>query len=458
MNSYDIAVLGGGPGGYVAAIRAARLGLSVALIEGSELGGTCLNRGCIPSKTLLHFAEAAETIAKVNEWGVETGPVTFSWPAMLARQTKVMEQLRAGIAGLLRASKIAHIRGYGRMVNAGEIEVRTEEGDMKVAARKVILATGSKPYVPPIPGLDEVPYHTSDTIFQIDRIPASMTIIGGGVIGVEFAAIFSAFGTKVTIVEAAERIVPGEDEAASQALAKALKQRGVSVLTGAKVERVRMENSQIYVAATIGDQQSEQPAEIVLAAVGRVPNVTGLEHLDLKMNGRFVEVNKYMESSIKDVYAVGDLVGGWQLAHVASAEGLVAASNAAGKREEINYKVIPRCIYTHPEIASVGMTEQEAKNSGLSVKVQTYSLRGNGKALSMGEADGFVKIVADEKYGEILGVTMVGPHVTDMIAAPSAFMHLEGTVSEWAKLVHAHPTVSESLFEAANSWLGLGVH
>jgi dihydrolipoamide dehydrogenase len=184
----------------------------------------------------------------------------------------------------------------------------------------------------------------------------------------------------------------------------------------------------------------------------------GLEAASLAMNGRFVEVNKQMETSMKDVYAVGDLIGGWQLAHVASAEGLIAASNAAGHKEEINYKVIPRCIYTHPEIASVGITEQEAKDSGLSVKVHTYSLRGNAKAMTMGESDGFVKLVAEEKYGEILGVTMVGPHVTDMITTSSAFMHLEGTVTEWAKLIHPHPTVSESLFEAANGWLGLGVH
>jgi dihydrolipoamide dehydrogenase len=458
MNSYDLAVLGGGPGGYVAAIRAAKLGLSVALIEGSDLGGTCLNRGCIPSKTLLHFAEVSEAITKANEWGVHTGPVTFDWKSMVGRQNKVMDQLRSGIAGLLKMSKITHIRGWGKFVQAGEIEVQTEQGNVKVTARKIILATGSKPFVPPIPGLSDVPYHTSDSIFQIESIPSSMTIIGGGVIGVEFAAMFSVFGTQVTIIEAADRIVPAEDEAASQALAKALKQRGVTIQTGTMVDQVRSDGSHILVTATMSGQQHEQSAEALLVAVGRVPNMKGLEGIRLAMNGRFVEVNKQMETSLEDVFAVGDLIGGWQLAHVASAEGLIAASNAAGHKEEINYKVIPRCIYTHPEIASVGITEQEAKSNGLSVKVQTYSLRGNAKALTMGESDGFVKLIAEEKYGEILGVTMVGPHVTDMITTSSAFMHLEGTVTEWAKLIHPHPTVSESLFEAANGWLGLGVH
>ncbi len=458
LNSYDLVVLGGGPGGYVAAIRAAKLGLSVALIEASELGGTCLNRGCIPSKTLLHMAEAVETIKKVQAWGIKTGPVELSWDAMLARQGQVMQTLRTGIAGLLKANKISHLRGWGKVLPNREIEVASDTGVTRVRADKIILATGSKPFVPPIPGLDGLPYQTSDTIFQMDRIPKTTTIIGGGVIGVEFAAIFSAFGTQVTVVEATDRIVPTEDEAASQALAKALKQRGVQVQAATKVEQVRYDNGQFHVSAAHGGQTSEHAAEELLVAVGRTPSLGGLEELPLKMNGRFVEVNEQMETSIPHVYAIGDLVGGYQLAHVASAEGLIAAANAAGKQEKIDYRVVPRCIYTHPEIASVGMTEQEAKNSGLAVKVQTYSMRGNGKALSMGETDGFVKLIADEKYGEIVGVTMVGPHVTDMITTASSFMHLEGTVAEWANLIHPHPTVSESFYEAANGWLGMGVN
>lgn len=455
MNLYDVAVLGGGPGGYVAAIRAAKLGLSVVLIEGVDLGGTCLNRGCIPSKTLLYYAEVAEAIAKVREWGIETGPVTFSWDMMLSHQTQVMERLRAGVAGLLKTNKIVHLRGWGTMLNAKEIHVHSDEGDIKVTAKKIIVATGSKPLIPPISGLIDVPYHTSDTVFRMDRIPASMVIIGGGVIGVEFAAMFSAFGTKVTVIEAADRIIPNEDESASRALAKALKQRGVTIFTSAMVEEAKPAGTQIRLISTKMGQQVEHLAETLLVAVGRVPNLTGLEHAALQMKGRFVQVNKRMETNVQGVYAIGDLIGGWQLAHVASAEGLIAASNAAGGHEEINYKVIPRCIYTHPEIASVGMTEQEARDSGLPVKIQTSSLQGNGKAISMGESAGFVKLIADEKYGEILGVTMVGPHVTDMITTSSAFMHLEGSVTEWARLIHPHPTISESLFEAANGWLGL---
>lgn len=458
MNSYDIAVLGGGPGGYVAAIRAAKLGKSVVVIEGSELGGTCLNRGCIPSKTLLHLAEAVETIQKAAVYGIKTGPVEFGWDAILNRQEQVMKTLRGGIEGLLMANKISRIRGWGKAFPSREIEVATGDGVTKVRAEKVILATGSKPFVPPIAGLEGLPYQTSDTIFHMQRIPQSMTIIGGGVIGVEFAAIFSAFGTKVTVVEAAERIVPSEDEAASQALAKSLKQRGVELHAGTKVEQVSFANGQFQVSASANGKSNEHMSEELLVAVGRVPSLGGLEELGLRMNGRFVWVNDRLETSLPNVYAIGDLIGGYQLAHAASAEGLVAAANAAGKQEKVDYRIVPRCIYTHPEIASVGMTEREAKNSGVAVKVQTYSLRGNGKAISMGETDGFVKVIADEKYGEILGVTMVGPHVTEMITTASAFMHLEGTVSEWAQLIHPHPTVSESFYETVNGWLGMGVH
>ncbi|WP_019535971.1 dihydrolipoyl dehydrogenase [Paenibacillus ginsengihumi] len=458
MDSFDIAVIGGGPGGYVAAIRAAKLGRSVVVIEGAELGGTCLNRGCIPSKTLLHLAETAETIKKAAAYGIKTGPIELDWDAMLNRQGQVMKTLRGGIDGLLKVNRIRHIRGWGKVLPTREIEVTAESGVSKLRADKVILATGSKPFVPPIAGLEGLPYQTSDTVFQMQRIPQSMTIIGGGVIGAEFAAIFSAFGTKVTVVEAADRMVPTEDEAASQALAKALKQRGVELYTGTKVEQVGFGNGQFTLSASSDGKTFGHSAEELLVAVGRVPNLAGLEELGLRMNGRFVDVNEHLETSLANIYAIGDVVGGYQLAHVASAEGLVAAANAAGKQERMNYKVVPRCIYTHPEIASVGMTEKEARQSGAAVKVQTYALRGNGKAISMGDTDGFVKVIADEKYGEILGVTMVGPHVTEMITTASSFMHLEGTVTEWAQLIHPHPTVSESLYEAVNGWMGLGVN
>lgn len=458
MNKYDVAVVGGGPGGYVAAIRAAKLGLKVALVEGSELGGTCLNRGCIPSKTLLHMAEMSETIRHAEEWGIAAGQIEYNWKSMLDRQNQVMQTLRSGIAGLLKANKITHIRGWATVSQNRDIEITGGEENTAISADKVIIATGSKPFVPPIPGLADVPYHTSDTIFQLDSIPSTMIIIGGGVIGVEFAAIFSAFGTKVTVIEAADRIIPLEDEAVSKALAKALKQRGVTLITGAKAEKIEHRQGLFTVATAQNGQTAEHTAEVLLSAVGRSPNLKGVDGLGLSMNGRFVAVNEYMETSQPGIYAIGDLTGGYQLAHMASAEALVAAANAAGKREVMNYRIVPRCIYTHPEIASVGLTEQEAKEQGIKVKVQTYSLKGNGKALSMGETEGFVKLIADELYGEIIGVTMIGPHVTEMITTASAFIHLEGTMNEWAGLIHPHPTVSESFFEAANGWFGMGVN
>ncbi|EXX86917.1 acetoin dehydrogenase [Paenibacillus darwinianus] len=459
MNAYDVAVIGGGPGGYVAAIRAAKLGLSVVLIEGSELGGTCLNRGCIPTKTLLNAAGMVETVRKAVEWGIGSDSITLEWSQMVAKQEKVVATLRGGIAGLLKANKVSHIRGWAKVVSAGVIEVSGTMGaETKVTSSKIILANGSKPFVPPIEGLEDVTYHTSDTIFDLDRIPNSLTIIGGGVIGVEFAAMFSALGTKVTVIEAAGRIVPMEDEAASRELAKALKKRNVTLLTGAKVTAAQPEAERAAVKVEQAGGTSVIASDILLVAVGRQPNLSGLDALPLAMDGRFVQVNEHLETSIPNIYAVGDLIGGWQLAHVASAEGLVAAANASGRQEKIDYKVVPRCIYTHPEIASVGLTEAEARDRGLQVKVEIYSLQGNGKALSMDETGGFVKLVADEKYGEIIGVTMVGPHVTEMITTASAFIHLEGTVHEWANLIHPHPTVSESLNEAANGWLGLSVN
>jgi dihydrolipoamide dehydrogenase len=459
VNEYDVAVVGGGPGGYVAAIRAAKLGRSVALIEGAELGGTCLNRGCIPTKTLLHTAGMAETVKQASDWGIKTGPVTLNWKEMLTKQSKVMETLRAGVSGLLKANKIVHIRGWAKVVSSNEIQVSVEDGTViGLSAGKIILATGSKPLVPPIDGLKDVLYHTSDTIFAIDSIPRTITVIGGGVIGVEFAAMFSALGSKVHVIEAAERIVPLEDEVASRELVKSFKRRGVEVLTGALVTTVGSAAEGIAVHVKVGDQTVKIISDALLVAVGRQPNLSGLEELPLARNGRFVQVNEYLETSVNNVYAIGDLIGGWQLAHVASAEGLAAAANVSGQEEKMDYKVVPRCIYTYPEIASVGLNEKEAKERGLKVKAQTYSLKGNGKALSMGDSDGFVKIVADEKHGEVVGVTMVGPHVTDMISTASAFIQLEGTVHEWAKLIHPHPTISESLFEAANGWLGLGVN
>jgi dihydrolipoamide dehydrogenase len=459
VKKYEIVVIGGGPGGYVAAIRAAQQGKKVALVEAQDLGGTCLNRGCIPSKTLLRHSEVIEQIEKAKSWGIETGPVTLSLTKMLERKKQVIQKLRNGISFLLKKGKIDLLNGYGEVKKDGKIVVKTEGKEETLSTEKIIIATGSSPVIPAIPGLDQASYYTSDTIFNIDTIPGSLVIVGGGIIGVEFACIFSSLNVPVTIVEMGDRIVPGEDKDASKALSQSLKKKGVTILTNAKVKEVTSSEGKQAVQVEGDNGRTESiDCDALLLSVGRKPNTSAFAELNLEMNGPFVKVDREMKSSHPSVYAVGDVVGGWQLAHVASAEGLIAAANASGEKEEMDYKVVPRCVYTSPEIASVGITEEEAKKQGRPYKVVKIDHAGNGKALALDEKEGFVKLIADTKYGEILGVTMVGPHVTEMIAEPSAFMHLEGTVEEMASMIHPHPTVSESVYEAAASWLGKGIH
>ncbi|AJD90222.1 dihydrolipoamide dehydrogenase [Jeotgalibacillus malaysiensis] len=455
MNIYEVVVIGGGPGGYVAAIRAAKLGKKVALVEARDLGGTCLNRGCIPSKTLLRHAEVIESIEKAKSWGIETGELTFSLSKMLARKDAVIQQLRNGISYLLKQGKIDVYNGFAQVKSGGDITIQLADKEEVIHAEKTILATGSKPIVPPIDGIETAKYYTSDTIFNIEKIPESMVIVGGGIIGVELACIFASLKVPVTIIEMGDRIIPGEEPEASKALAKSLKKKGISILTKTKV--MKIDQQQIHIETDQGKKEIFE-TEAILMAVGRAPNTSAFSELNLEMDGPFVKVNEEMITSNPAVYAVGDVIGGWLLAHSASAEGMIAAANAAGEKQTINYQLVPRCVYTSPEVASVGMTEAEAKQKGIDYKVVTVPHSGNGRALAHGEAEGFTKLIAGTKYGEILGVLMVGPHVTEMIAEPSAFIHLEGTVDELASMIHAHPTITESLYEAAASWTGQGVH
>lgn len=448
--SYDIVVIGGGPGGYVAALHAAELGKKAALIEPDFLGGTCLNRGCIPSKTLLKHAEIIESIEKAKDWGIETGELTLSFDKMKKRKNDVIERLRGGIAFLLKQGKIDVYNGFGSVQEDGSVRVKTEAGEETIQAGRVIVATGSTPAVPPIPGLDEVQFDTSDTIFDIAEIPKSVVIIGGGVIGMEFACIFSSLKANVTVVEAADRIIPTEDAEAGKLLAKVLKKKGITLHTKSKVQSVREQNGfKTVVCLDALGKEFNVEAETLLVSTGRRPNLSATNELSLSMNGPFIQVNEKMETSQPNVYAVGDVIGGWQLAHAASAEGVVAANNASGVVDAMDYKVMPRCIYTFPEIAGVGLTEEEAKGQGIDVRVEKFDFAGSGKALASGEPDGFTKIIYEAQYGEIIGVVMAGSHVTEMISEASAFMYLEGTIDEAAKMVHPHPTISETFFEAA---------
>lgn len=454
MNVYDVIIIGGGPGGYVAAIRAAKLGKKTAIVEADLLGGTCLNRGCIPSKTLLKHAEVIEQIEKVKDWGIHTNSLTLDFDKMLARKDKVIQTLRSGIEGLLKMGKIDVYKGLAKITTGKRIVI---DNKTELKGAKIIIATGSRPSIPSIVGLDSVDYHTTDSIFEITRIPQSLVIVGGGVIGVEIANIFSSLGTKVTIIELSERIIPTEDVEASKFLLKALKKKGIKILLKHQVKEVRQGtlNKEIIVNA---EKESIVIADELLIAVGRVPNTDVIKELALDMNGPFIKTNEYLETSEKGIFAVGDVIGNLQLAHVASSEGLTAVANLDSSQIKMNYSIIPRCIYTSPQIASVGMSEAELIQKGISYRVHTFNFNGNGMALATGDTEGFSKVMIDEKYGEILGVVMVGAHVTEIISQASAYKFLEGTIDELAIMVQPHPSLSEVLMESANSLLGKGIH
>ena len=460
MKNFDIVIIGGGPGGYVAALRASNLGKSVALIEKLDIGGTCLNKGCIPSKTFLSYAKTIENIQQAKTWGIETGELSISLDKLKTRNKQVIKGLRSGIAGLIKKEKITYISGDANVTKDKKIEIKLSDDTVEtISGDKIIVATGSTPFVPDLPGIDDVNYYTSDTIFDIKSLPESLAIIGGGVIGVEFANIFSSLGVKVTIIEMADRLVPGEDKEATKLLQKHLKSMNVKFSLGSEVKEMKNESNKtaLYIQNAKNEEQVIE-CDDVLIAIGRKANLSAIHELDLKMTRSFVAVNSSMETSLDSVYAIGDLVGGYQLAHVASAEGLVAAHHASGGNKEMDYSIIPRCVYTTLEISSVGINEKQAKEKGIAYRVVKYNLAGNGKAITMGEAVGFIKLIIEEKYGEILGVVMTGPNVTEMISQASSYMFLEGTVEELEGMIQPHPSLSESLFEAAASYMGRGIH
>jgi dihydrolipoamide dehydrogenase len=455
LKNYNIVVIGGGPGGYVAAEEAAKHGQSVAIVENQYLGGTCLNTGCIPSKTLLRHSEVIEQMEKARSWGIEFENVSISFEKMMHRKTKVIQQLRQGVKGILNSAHVDIYHGTATVLENNQITIESPLKTEHISAEKIIIATGSKPSVPKISGVERVSYHTSDTIFEISEVPKSVVIIGGGVIGVEFACIFSALNVQVTIIEMANQLLATEDEDVAELITKKLKRDKVQIITSAKVKEFsENENDKSILVETVDGNLVTIDTEVLLLATGRSPNLSAVSKLNLLMNGPFIAVNKQMETSMPNIYAIGDVIGGWQLAHVASAEGIVAASNACGYMKEINYKAVPRCIYSSPEIACVGMTEKEVKKMGSSVRIETFPLAASGKALAMDERNGFIKLIADETYGDILGVVMVGPHVTEMISEASSLILLEGTVDELASIIHPHPTLSEGMWEVARNWLG----
>jgi dihydrolipoyl dehydrogenase len=462
---YDIAVIGSGPGGYVAGIRAGQLGLKTVLIEkDNKFGGTCLHVGCIPTKDLLLNAEVHDYFKHAQEFGIECKGFSVDWAAVQARQNKVVTKLAKGVEFLLKKNKVEIVEGFGQLSGPGRITVTDlAKKTLEIQAKHIVLATGSEAKM--LPGLepDAKTILTNIEVLSLKKVPKTMVVIGSGAVGVEFGSIFKRFGTDVTIVEMLPRIVPLEDEEISATLEKAFKKQGIAVHTQTKVEKVSKTAKGVTVDFTDAQGKAHKlEAETCLVAVGRAPNTQniGLEKTRVRLERGFVKVDPYMRTDEPGVYAIGDIVAGSPLlAHVGSMEGIVAVTHAAGKTgEPINYRQIPNCTYCEPEIASAGLTERQAREAGHNVKVGKFPFVGNSKATILGMQEGFVKIVSDDRYGEILGVHMIGPRVTEMIAEAVVVMRLEGTVEDLERTIHPHPTLTEAFPEAAHAVHGMAIH
>ena len=462
---YDLVVIGSGPGGYVAAIRAGQLGLKTAIVEKDDKwGGTCLHVGCIPTKDLLLSADVYDYVKNAKEFGIVAKDVSVDWPGIIARKTKVVTKLAKGVEFLLKKNKVEMIRGLAKIAGPGKISVTDPKGvTQEITPKNIVLATGSEARMLPGLELDGKTLLTNKEILNLPAIPKSMVIIGAGAVGVEFASIFQRFGTKVTVLEMLPRAVPLEDEEISAELEKSLKHQGIAIQTQAKVTKVTKTATGVTLEYTVADGKPQTlEAEACLVAVGRVPNTAnlGLEKTRVKLERGFVKTNGFLQTDEPGIYAIGDIVANSPLlAHVASMEGIVAVTHAAGKHAEaINHRQIPNCTYTEPEVASVGLTERLAREAGHKVKIGKFPYMAVSKAAILGVREGFVKVVSDEKYGEILGVHIIGPRATETIAEAVMAMRLEGTVDDIAHTIHAHPTLAEAVGEAAHAAVDWPIH
>jgi len=466
---YDVAILGGGPAGYTAAIRAGQYGLKVALIEKeSKLGGTCLHVGCIPTKSLLFNAEVYDHLKHAEDYGIEgLGAGKLNWKKILDRKTQIVNKHTKGLDFLMRKNKVTVVPGFGKLTGPAKdgvhsVEVTAEGKSQTVKAKNVVIATGSTARM--LPGVQAGGnVLTNIEILSIDAIPKSLIVVGSGAVGVEFASIFRSFGSEITIVEYLPRVVPAEDEDVSKELARSFKKRGIDIHTGAKVEKVESAKAGVKVTFTASDGTSVvKEAEKVLIAVGRAPRTEGigLERTKIKPDRGFIQVDEYMQTDEPGVYAIGDIVAGLpQLAHVGAMAGLVIAARIAGKyARPVRRNRIPGCTYTEPQIGSVGLTEAQAKEKGLPIKVGKFPFAGNSKASIVDSHEGFIKVVADAKYGEILGVHIIGPQATELIAEAVTALELEATVEEMMFTIHAHPTLAEAMLDAFSSVEGMAIN
>jgi dihydrolipoamide dehydrogenase len=454
---FDVVVVGTGPGGYVAAIRCAQLGLSVAAVEDDRPGGVCLNWGCIPTKALLRNAEVVHLFHRAEEFGIKVSGFEADYAEAVRRSRRVADRMAKGVEFLFRKNKITLVPGRGVLRSATTVEVTGTAGTTTLEGRAVILATGSEPRSIPGVTIDEKRVISSNGAVRNEGRPASLAIIGAGAVGVEFADVYSTYGTVVTLLEALPRIVPIEDEEVSTQLSRIFARRKIETKVGVKVQSVTASDKGVRVTTDSGTIDAEQ----VLMAVGRAAKVkdVGLDTLGIQMEKSFVKVSPMMETSVKGVYAIGDMAGAPLLAHKAMAEGVVAAEAIAGKNPRpVDYTNVPLCTYCRPQVASIGLTEAKAKENGRPVTVGKFPFTASGKAVALGDTDGFVKVVADKASGEILGVHILGPEATEMIHEFAVGRTLEATLEEIIHTIHAHPTLSEAALEATLGALGQAIH
>jgi dihydrolipoyl dehydrogenase len=455
--SFDVVVVGSGPGGYVGAIRAAQLGLSVAAIEDDRPGGVCLNWGCIPTKALLRNAEVLHLVQHADRFGITVDNVRADYAEAIKRSRGVADRMAKGVEFLFRKNKITLFPGVGTLRSRTTVEVKGTAGTETLEARAIILATGSQPRSLPGVTIDEKTVISSNGAVRNEARPASMVVIGAGAVGMEFADVYAAYGTQVTVLEALDRVLPVEDAEASTVVARLFGRRGITIKTGVKVSAVKPGGPGAIVETGEGRIEAEQ----VLMAVGRGARTAGvgLEAAGVQLERGFVKVSPTMETSVKGIYAVGDMAGAPLLAHKAMAEGVVAAEAIAGRHPRpLDYSNVPSCTYCRPQVASIGLSEAKAKDSGRAVLVGKFPFTANGKAVALGETDGFVKVVADQASGEILGVHIVGPEATEIIHEFAVGRTLEATVEEIVHTIHAHPTLSEAALEATLAALGQAIH
>ena len=458
MATYDVVVIGSGPGGYVAALRAAQLGKTTAVVERDTLGGVCLNRGCIPTKALCHSAEVFANIRHADAIGINVSDVSLDFAAMMANKDAVVKKLNSGVAFLLKRAKVDVLAGTGRLAGRNKVAVALNDGGEEILeAEKIIIATGSEPARPSWIRFDSPKVMTSDEALQLAELPASVFILGGGYIGCEFASIFAQLGVKVTLVEMLDSLLPNMDPDVSSTLLKAFKKLKIKVHTGTKMESLEATDAGVT-AALEGGKSVE--ADLALICVGRrmLSDGLGLDEAGVEVKDGAIVIDEHCETSVAGIYAIGDVTGKLQLAHVASAQAIVAAECAAGMSSAINYRCVPAAVFTNPEVGSVGLTEAEAQEAGYEVKTASFQLQALGRAIAIGETAGFAKVVADARTGEVLGLHLVGPHASDVIAEGGLAIALEATVAELATTIHAHPTLPEAVMEAARSWLGHDIH